>query len=139
MVFKNSYTRYQAFKPFSEPEAWQIFKLAAFGEAIGWTLLIIGIFTRDVLMGGRGPAVHITGQIHGMLFTFYVVAVLVLAPSLGWPLWRIVVAGACSVPPYGSLLYEILSASYRNSQDFKQLHGLICYHRAMYISSVRSS
>jgi integral membrane protein len=139
MIFQKAYRRYTNFQPFTDQEAWQIFKLAAFGEAIGWTLLILGIFSRDVLIGGNGPAVHITGQIHGMLFTFYLAAVLVLSPSLKWPLWRTVIAAACSVPPYGSLIYELVSAQYRHSQNFKQLHGLICYHRAMYISSVRSS
>jgi len=90
-----------------------MFKLAAFAEAIGWTLLILGIFLRDFILHGNEVGVQLAGRIHGGLFVIYILAVLLLSPSLGWKLPQTIVAGLCSIPPYGSLIYERIVAHYR--------------------------
>ena len=118
---------YQRFRPFSEEEAWKIFKIAAIAEAVGWTLLIIGIFCRDGLSLGHAP-VAVAGRIHGMLFVAYIIAVLATGPSLRWPFWRTLFAGLCSVPPYGSLLYEQLSAYLLQRNQLQQLRGWAGYN-----------
>ncbi|CAN5189954.1 hypothetical protein BH09PAT3_BH09PAT3_0320 [soil metagenome] len=124
------FKHYLNFRPFTEQEAWTLFKLAAIAEAIGWTMLIGGILMRNLLLNGNGIPVTIAGHLHGMLFSIYIVAVFALAPSLGWSLPRIIIAGLCSVPPYGTLVYEQISAFYRNRKYFKRLHRLVSYNLA---------
>lgn len=120
------YRKYQNFRPFTEPEAWTLFKAAAIAEAIGWTTLIIGIYYRNYVVHANWP-VAIAGQIHGTLFLAYIFAVLALSPSMGWPLWRVILAGSCSVPPYGSLLYEQISAVVRKRTKLQRFYRQIMY------------
>lgn len=117
----NPYRYYQRFTPFTEAQAWALFKFAAIAEAIGWTLLIAAILLRDHVLAGNGIPVTIAGRIHGMMFAAYVLAVLALAPSLGWSWFRTLIAGAFSVPPYGSLIYEVWSAGQRKVTHLKRL------------------
>lgn len=128
-ILRTIINHYLAFRPFNEPEAWALFKIAAIAEAVGWTLLIVGIFSRDVLLLGHAP-VAVAGRIHGMLFVAYIVAVLALSPSLGWSIFRTLVAGLCSVPPYGSLVYEQISAFFRKRSHFKRLRNMVSYKLA---------
>jgi integral membrane protein len=118
---KNPYRYYQQFTPFTDDQAWTLFKIAAIAEAVGWTLLIGGILLRDYVLAGNGIPVTIAGRIHGMVFVGYVLAVLALAPSLGWSWYRTLIAGAFSVPPYGSLVYELWSAGQRKLHRLKRL------------------
>lgn len=107
-----------------------LFKLAAFGEAIGWTLLISGIGLHDYVWVGNPYTINIAGQFHGMLFLMYIAAVLVLSPSLKWRGWQIVLGGLCSVPPYGSLAFELFAAYRRNTTHRQNLLWSLCYHQA---------
>ncbi len=107
------YGAYRSWKPFTEHEAWLLFKIGAFAEAIGWTLLIIGIILRDFVLHGNEVGVQLAGRLHGGFFMLYVLAVLLLSPSLGWGLVKTVFAGLCSIPPYGSLLFERWVANQR--------------------------
>ncbi len=118
---------YKDFKPFTEKEAWMLFRIAAISEAVGWTLLIIGVLCRNLPVSWNEIPVQYAGHIHGILFLVYLVAVIVLSPSLGWSWFRIIIAGACSVPPYGSLAYEQWSAQHRNWQSFKVLRKTVLY------------
>jgi integral membrane protein len=122
---------YQNFRPFTDEEAWMLFRLAAFGEAIGWTLLIIGILIDQTSVSWHEIPVKITGQIHGMLFLAYAAAALVLSPSLGWSWFRAIVAGLASVPPYGSLLFGMWSAHGRKYRDFTNLRRLLLLKLSM--------
>jgi integral membrane protein len=93
-------------KPFSDTEAWKVFKVAAISEAVGWSLLILGILVQRYVTPQSGDPVKIAGQIHGIIFFGYFVAVLGVYSSLNWSRKRTVVAGAISVLPYGTLLFE---------------------------------
>jgi integral membrane protein len=112
-------------RPFTEAEAWTLFRLAAFGEAIGWTLLIIGIVLRHAT--GSEIPVQIAGQLHGMIFFGYLVAALGLYPSLGWSRWRALFSLAASVPPYGTLLVEQYAAHRRHSGGFITYRQYLLY------------
>jgi len=101
-------------KPFSEREAWFLFRLAAFGEALGWTLLIIGIGCERYLPNHSHIPVLLAGRIHGTLFLLYALAAIGLAPSLGWRPLRALCAAIASVPPYGSLAFERWEAHTRS-------------------------
>jgi integral membrane protein len=121
------YRRYQSFRPFTDDEAWLLFKLAAIGEAVGWSLLIGGILTQHFLWPTSNIPVLLAGRIHGTLFLIYIIAAIVLAPSLGWSLPRTILAGLCSVPPYGTLAYEQLIAQARSAVAFRELSGVVGY------------
>lgn len=110
---------YKRFTPFTDEEAWSLFKMAAWGEAVGWTLLISGIICQEVIH--NNIPVLITGQFHGLLFLIYIAASVILAPSLRWPLRRTLIAGLCAVPPYGSLLFEMRASQDRRRAQLNQL------------------
>jgi len=122
--------RYRGFKPFSDEEAWMLFKLAAIGEACGWTLLISGILSQKFIVHSNIP-VLLAGQLHGMLFLFYLAAVIVFAPSLKWRHRRALVAGLCAVPPYGSLAFELWANSRRQRKQLNVLTVSIFYRQLL--------
>jgi len=96
--------RFEHNTQFDETEAWFLFRIAAFAEAFGWTMLISGILISRYT--GSNFAAMFAGQSHGMLFLCYATAAFGLYPSLGWSRRRAFVALLASVPPYGSLLFE---------------------------------
>lgn len=118
---------YRSFHPFTEQEAWTLFKLAAITEACGWTLLIAGILVSRYLTPGSDAAVVLAGRTHGTLFGLYIVAALVLSPSLRWSWPRTIIAGAASVPPYGSLLFELWASEARRHARYRHQHRLVTY------------
>lgn len=118
---------YRDFRPFTDAEAWFLFRVAAFTEAIGWTLLIIGILWQKYLTPHSNVPVLLAGRTHGTLFLIYIVAVLVLTPSLRWRFGRTLIAGLCSAPPYGSLLFEMYEAHRRRQAELSDLQGLVQY------------
>lgn len=120
---------YKSFTPFTDSEAWLLFKLAAWGEAIGWTLLIIGIICQKIIH--NNIPVLITGQFHGLLFLMYITAAIVLAPSMKWSLKRTLAAGLCAVPPYGSLAFELWEADRRRQKSSLFLRYTIFYQRLL--------
>jgi len=122
---------YERFRPFSEEEAWGLFRLAAFGEAIGWTLLIIGILVGKYVLPGNPAPVAIAGRIHGTLFLIYIAAVIATSPSQGWSFLRTMAAGIASVPPYGSLTFEQWAARGRRRTHLSQAVSLTLYHHCV--------
>lgn len=103
----------KSFKPFPEQVAWSLFKYAAIGEAVGWTLLIPAVIMDRYKLPGYHDAIIVAGQTHGMLFIFYLFIVLAGFNSLSWSLKRTAVAVAVSVPPYGTLIFEQWAAKER--------------------------
>jgi integral membrane protein len=108
--------RLKSVKLFSEKEAWGLFRLAAIGEAVGWTMLIAGIIIRHYGWIGHDLAVPIAGSLHGMLFLAYFGILLATFSSLDWPLWKLAAAALAGVPPYGSLVFEQLAAHSRRGR-----------------------
>jgi integral membrane protein len=124
---KNIAKSYRNFRPFSEDEAWLLFKIAAICEAVGWTLLISGILIERFLTPGNSIPVEIAGHIHGTLFLIYITGVIVVAPSLGWSVKRTIIGGLFSVPPYGTLMYEQWSLHNIKLDNFKLQSSLVGY------------
>ena len=108
--------RVEAVRPFSEPDAWRVYRAAALGEAFGWTLLITGLLIRHYRWPGHEAAVPVSGQIHGILFLTYFGVVLAMYTSLRWPRRRFFIAIAAGVPPYGSLVFEQWTSRHRSRQ-----------------------
>lgn len=121
--------KYEQFCPFTEAEAWGIFRLAAIAEAVGWSLLISGILIGKYLTPHSSVAVQIAGHTHGIFFLMYITAVIVLYPSQGWSRRHTVVAGIASVPPYGTLLFEQWAAHKRNRQNLQRHLTLMTYNK----------
>ena len=118
---------YKSFRPFSEQEAWTLFKCAAILEAIGWSSLLFGIVWRELIMPGNGALVSVGGRIHGIFFVLYIAAVLAFAPSLRWPFPKTLLGLACSVPPYASLAFELWASSSRKRQSARRLARVTVY------------
>jgi integral membrane protein len=114
--------RFETNNVFRENEAWSLFRLAAIGEAIGWSLLISGILCKQYLLHGNNDPVLFAGQIHGMLFFLYALSSLGLYPSLHWSRRRACIALLASIPPYGSLLFEQW-ASYKRHRSALQTYS----------------
>jgi len=98
---------------FTDKEAWALFRLFAFGEALGWSLLIGAIIYRHFDMPGYEIAIGLAGRIHGLLFMLYFLFVLVTARSMQWGFYRVAGALLAGMPPYTSLMYEKLMAFHR--------------------------
>ena len=127
----SSYER--RFRPFTEPEAWLLFRLAAFGEALGWTILITGILLKRFTFHGNNLPVLIAGQIHGTLFIIYMVVAIITFPSLGWSRLKALVAIAASVPPYGSLVLEKVEAWKR-----RKLQSIVTRNLYFYLALIQT-
>ncbi len=102
---------------FSDKEAWGIYRLSAFGEAFGWTLLIGSLGAQKYLMHGNKILVSFAGQIHGLLFFAYIAAVLATYASLGWSFKKGFLIGLMSVPPYGTLVAEMWLSRVRKNKE----------------------
>lgn len=96
-----------------------LFKLAAIAEAVGWTLLITGILLSDYVFAGNQAPIRVAGRVHGMLFLCYAAASVVLYPAIRWSRRRAFIALLASVPPYGSLIFELWASRLRRNE---QLH-----------------
>lgn len=95
---------------FTDREAWFLFRVAAFGEAIGWSGLIVGILFDHYRWPNHANVLLMAGRIHGMLFFIYIAAAAALSKSLNLTFRQFVLAVSASVPPYASLVFEQLLA-----------------------------
>ena len=120
--------KFERAKPFTESEAWLLFRIAAVAEACGWTLLIAGILANPHLSPRTNTVLILVGRTHGMLFMLYCLASLGLYPSLGWSRWRALFALAFSVPPYGTLAFERWAAAKRHNAGFKTYQQFLLYN-----------
>jgi|GEM_PF-586080 len=127
-MLRKIFTRYEEFTPFTEAEAWGLFRIAAIAEAAGWTLLISGILLGQYIFVGSRVPVAIAGRVHGTLFLVYIAAAILLAPSQGWSKKRVVIAGVASVPPYGSLIFEQWASYKRNRRRLSRSIFLSAYY-----------
>lgn len=114
----NFLKKFEENKVFTEDEAWFLFRIAAIAEAVGWTLLIAGIGLTRFVVHNQIP-VQLAGRFHGMLFLLYMLAAVGLYPALRWPRWKAFIALLASVPPYGSLIFELWASSRRKRQSVK--------------------
>jgi integral membrane protein len=115
----------EATRPFTEPEAWGLFRLAALSEAVGWTILIIGIAVQKYSLPLHQYTVPIAGRIHGTIFLVYFAVLIATYSSLRWPRKKFVLAVLAGIPPYGTFVFEQWAAATRSAR-----------HRQMYFRSM---
>ena len=112
--------KYESFKPFNENEAWGLFRIAALTEALGWSLLIIGIALKRYFLHGNDIPVQIAGRLHGTFFLIYFASAVIFYPSQSWSRKRTFVALLASVPPFGSLVFEQWAAKKRQVKHIRR-------------------
>lgn len=100
---------------FSDEDAWKLFRLAAFVEALGWTLLITAIVSRRLGMPGADIAVSMAGTVHGVFFLFFFAILLVTARSMEWGPWRISGGLVAGNVPFASVIFERMMAYHRKT------------------------
>jgi integral membrane protein len=110
----------EATRPFTENEAWLLFRVVAFAEAFGWTVLIIGIAMQRYDLPGGKYSVPVAGQIHGTIFLAYFGILLATYSSQRWSRWKFLAGVAAGIPPYGSLVFELYSAHARRHKLVRQ-------------------
>jgi integral membrane protein len=115
----NILQKIEGIQPFSETEAWNLFRLMAISEAVGWSLLISGILFKHFVTPANNTPVLVAGQIHGTIFLAYIVAVVFTYTSLRWSRKRTLIAGLASIPPYGTLVFEQWAAYKRRGEALK--------------------
>ncbi|TSD93337.1 DUF3817 domain-containing protein [Skermania sp. ID1734] len=82
------------------------FRLVAYWEAVTWAALLVAMYFKWVL--GHTEAVQIPGMVHGVAgFILFVVVALVTAKQLSWDLKTTLLALISSVPPFGTIVFEI--------------------------------
>ena len=101
---------------FTDKEAWMLFRLFAFVETIGWTLLISAIIYRGFDLPGYAIAISIAGMLHGLFFSLYFLFVFLTARSMQWGFWRVTAALIAGMPPYTSFIFEKIMAYHRKKQ-----------------------
>ena len=104
-----------------------LFSIAAIAEAVGWTLLAIGVGLSSYIMPDSQAPVKIAGRVHGMLFLVYVVAAVGLYPALRWSRTKAFIALLASCLPYGSLAFELWAGGVRKSES-----ALVCRNCAAF-------
>jgi len=98
---------------FTDKEAWFIYRLGAFMEATGWTLLISAIIYRSLGLPEYESFISVAGRLHGIFFVAYFASVIATARSMQWGIWRVGAALALGVPPYTSLVFEQVMSWHR--------------------------
>ena len=119
----------ESVRPFTEGEAWWLFRAAALAEAVGWTLLIIAVAARYFGWSWQSYAIPIAGRIHGTFFIAYFLVNLAIYTSLRWPRWQFGLGVLAGIPPYGSLIFEQLAARYRRRTAIRTLIRLVWYFK----------
>jgi len=98
---------------FTDKEAWGLFRFFAFGEAVGWTMLITAITYRALGLPQAPSVIYVAGRLHGMFFIMYFIFVLLTARSMKWPGWKVGLGLIMGVAPYTSLVFEQMMAYMR--------------------------
>jgi integral membrane protein len=83
----------------------RFFRIAAIGEAITWTGLIVGMILKYVVVGTQ-VGVQIFGTLHGIACVAYVFSVLLVRPQLRWDNRTTLIGLAVSVPPLLTYPFE---------------------------------
>ncbi len=80
------------------------FRQVAIAEAVTWAGLLVAMVAKYWL--GQPLGVTVVGWLHGLVFTAYVVACLVVFSPLRWRFGVLVLALFASIPPLASVVFE---------------------------------
>ena len=86
------------------------FRFVAILEAFTWLGLLIGMAFKYLPADGNEIGVKIFGPIHGGVFVLYLLVSLWTARKLSWNLVTGFWALVASVPPFGTVVFEVWAA-----------------------------
>ncbi|MDJ0396606.1 DUF3817 domain-containing protein [Rhodococcus sp. G-MC3] len=86
------------------------FRFIAVLEAFTWLGLLIGMAFKYLPADGNEIGVKIFGPIHGAVFVLYLIVTVITALKLRWSVVTTVVAAIASVPPFGTVIFEVWAA-----------------------------
>lgn len=86
-----------------------LFRRVAIAEAITWALLLSGMFLKYVTHT-TALGVKVFGMIHGIVFISYVVTTVTVWVDQKWTLRRGVGALLASIPPFVTIVVEVMAA-----------------------------
>ncbi len=69
-------------------------------------LVLLGVAMPLKYLAGQPMAVRVVGSAHGLLFVLYVMAVVLVAVEMRWPLRRVAAAFAAAVLPFGPFVFD---------------------------------
>lgn len=84
-----------------------VFRTVSIAEAITWTALIAAMVARYAF-SAEVPFFFAIGLAHGVVFIAFVAACVVVGLNQRWRWWVIVVAAATAIPPYGTVVTDIV-------------------------------
>ena len=84
----------------------QLFRVLATAEAVSWAGLLTGMYVKYFTDAGEA-GVKVFGPIHGGVFVGYVLVTLLVSRALAWGRWTTLLGLAASVPPFGTLAFEL--------------------------------
>ncbi|MFB2584194.1 DUF3817 domain-containing protein [Herbiconiux liukaitaii] len=84
-----------------------VFRTVSIAEAITWTALIAAMVARYGF-SAEVPFFFAVGLAHGVVFISFVAASVVVGLNQRWRWWTIVVAAATAIPPYGTVVTDVV-------------------------------
>lgn len=86
----------------------KVFLVVAALEALSWIGLLTGMYLKRVAETTE-VGVQVFGPIHGGVFVAYVVVSIIASRKFGWSLGTTALALICSIPPFFSVVFEVLA------------------------------
>ena len=86
------------------------FRFVAVLEALTWLGLLIGMAFKYIPADGNEIGVKIFGPLHGAVFVLFIVVAVYTAVKLKWDAVTALLAVVSSVPPFGTVVFEIWAA-----------------------------
>lgn len=83
-----------------------LFRAVAIAEALSWAGLLVGMYVKYFTDAGE-LGVKVFGPLHGGIFVAYLLLTLLVSRTVRWPAWTTLLGLACSVPPFGTLAFEV--------------------------------
>ncbi len=83
------------------------FRFVAFLEAVTWLGLLIGMAFKYLPADGNDVGVQIFGRLHGAAFLLYLPTCAFTIRRLRWRFGTATLAILASLPPFGTLLFEV--------------------------------
>jgi len=83
-----------------------VFRMIAIAEAVSWAGLLVGMYFKWIAQSSEA-GVKMFGPIHGTIVIGYLLTVMLVRSSFRWDARTTLLAVVASVPPFGTLVFEI--------------------------------
>jgi len=111
-TFRRAYDKMHLF---TDPEAWGLYRFAAYVEAGFWVFCILTIIYGALTLPQAESVVAFGRSILGTAYAVYAVFVILVARSMEWGIGRVCLALVAGIVPLGSLVFERRMGRYRET------------------------